>query len=99
MTVVPSRWPPASSGHPATPSDTLLPNAGCTLQSQAGAGRRGQPRSEPQSRQAPTRAPQTLEMRQEVVLSLTLPRGNRSCATAREELFKVIQGVPLTAGR
>lgn len=48
VTVVPSRSPPASSGHPATPSDILLPSADCTLQSRAGAGRRGQPHSESQ---------------------------------------------------
>lgn len=33
------------------------------------------------------------------VLSLALPGRNSSYATAREELFKVKQGVPLTAGR
>lgn len=43
MTVAPSLSPPASPGRPALPSATLLPSAGCTLQSPAGVGRRGQP--------------------------------------------------------
>lgn len=43
VTVAPSLSPPASPGRPALPSATLLPSAGCTLQSPAGVGRRGQP--------------------------------------------------------
>lgn len=42
VTVAPSLSPPASPGRPALPSATLLPSAGCTLQSRAGVGRRGQ---------------------------------------------------------
>lgn len=42
VTVAPSLSPPASPDHPALPSATLLPSVGCTLQSPAGVGRRGQ---------------------------------------------------------
>lgn len=41
VTVAPSLSPPASPVRPALPSATLLPSAGCTLQSPAGVGRRG----------------------------------------------------------
>lgn len=87
MTVVPSHLPLASSGHPATPSATPLPSAGCTLQSQAGAGRRGQLPSESQSSQAP--ASSSLDPGDEArrqVLSLGPSMGNSSCATATGEL-------------
>lgn len=87
MTVAPSHLPPASSGHPATPSGTLLPSAGCTLQSQAGAGRRGQLPSESLSNQAPTSSsPDPGDEARARVLSLSPSRRDRSCATATEEL-------------
>lgn len=87
VTVVPSRLPPASSAHPETPSVTLLPSAGCTLQSQAGAGRRGQLPSEAQSSQAPaSSSPDPGDEARGHVLSLNPSRRNSSCATAREEL-------------
>lgn len=97
VTVAPSLSPPASPGHPALPSATLLPSADCTLQSLAGVGRRGQcPPASDRAAKLPhlnQPSPWTTEGNQRrgdearVLCPLhPSPWRDSSCTTAREEL-------------